>query len=436
MVKKKTSKIFFCILVVLLLPSFLICPNTVSAQDNETENEAAQLNQLGINAIVKNDYRQAIDYFERALSMLPGQKTIKNNLAVAYNNYGIALSNEKRYEDAKENLYRAIELDSGNNSYKENLTNIISTMASNYYMNGSYEVAQMELKQSLSLSPKHVPSLVLLGQTYYQTQDLEKAQEIWTKALSLDPGNKELQSLLSKVKKENLIETPLKQLDSSYFDIRFDKKAIESDIYDVRMYLQDAYRDVGRDLNYYPDYKIPVIIYTQEDFRSLRQTPQWVAGLYDGKIRLPLKNGGIPEQEFKCLLWHEYTHAVIFSLSNGNCPIWFNEGIAKFEEAKVAPPDLSLFINAVKNKSLLPFSQLSSYFSMNAKPEQVALAYLEAYIFVEFVMDRWNYRVIRDVLEYIKHGKSFDDAFYEITNRTPEKLHDEWIEYIKRKYCA
>lgn len=423
---KRKTLIILTLLILLILES---------GYPISKEEEAGRWNQMGVDALNRNEYFSAIDYFQRALQILPKNGTIKKNLAITYNNYAIALIEKNNYEDAKEYLYKAIELEKDNLDYKKNLANIISSMAERYYKKGEYELAIMQLKESLALLPEHVPSLTLLGQVYYEKQELEKAQKVWEKAYRYDLGNIELKQMLARLKEEKEVETQFKQLDAYYFDIRFDKDAVSSEIYYIRYYLQRVYQDVGRDFDYYPQHKIPVLLYTQEDFRRIRKTPEWVSGIYDGKIRLPVRNGEPLITEFKHLIWHEYTHVVVFYLTDGKCPVWFNEGLAKYEELKQDPIDPSLLKKAIKENTLIPLNQLDQCFSLSTNPEKLNLAYLEAYSFIKFILDRWNFSVIRGTLKHLKAGVPIEEAIYRETYRKMGKLEKDWREWLQRKYC-
>lgn len=418
----------------IIIISLLFYTDYSIARDIEREQRAAKYNQSGIEALNKNDYIQAIDFFNQALQILPKNITVKKNLAITYNNYAITLNGENNTEDAKEYLYKAIELEKDNIHYKENLANIISSLAEKYYKDGEYDIAIRQLTESLALLPKHIPSLLLLGQIHYQMQELEKAQNVWERAYKYDPHNSELKQMLSRLKNEKLIETDLKQLDAYYFDIRFDKTVIDEEIYDVRYDLRDAYRDVGRDFNYYPQHKIPVILYAQEDFQKLRQTPDWVSGIYDGKIRLPIKNNGFSITELKKIIWHEYTHAVVFDLTDGRCPTWLNEGLAKYEELKQEKPDLTILKKAINENYCVPINKLESSFSLKNDPEKLNIAYLEAYSFIDFILNRWSFYLIKDILSHLKQGKSLEEAFYEETGRSMNKLNKDWCDYVQERY--
>ena len=94
--------------------------------------------------------------------------------------------------------------------------------------------------------------------------------------------------------------------------------------------LERAYNRVGTDLSYYPSVRVPVILYTKKDYRSLTASPEWSGGLYDGKIRLPIGGAAHMTPMLRGVLFHEYTHVVVRELTKGNCPSWLNEGLAEY----------------------------------------------------------------------------------------------------------
>jgi len=86
--------------------------------------------------------------------------------------------------------------------------------------------------------------------------------------------------------------------------------------------LEDAYSQIGRDLDYYPSEPITVILYTNQDFRDVTQAPGWAGGYFDlrdGKIRVPVRGAEGKEALLRTVLFHEYVHALIFSIA-GSAP--------------------------------------------------------------------------------------------------------------------
>ena len=59
-----------------------------------------------------------------------------------------------------------------------------------------------------------------------------------------------------------------------------------------------------------------------------RGRPGWSGGLFDGRIRLPIRGGLADRREFERVLTHEYVHALVHSVAAGGVPAWLNEGLA------------------------------------------------------------------------------------------------------------
>lgn len=82
-----------------------------------------------------------------------------------------------------------------------------------------------------------------------------------------------------------------------------------------------------------PPSPIEVILYPAEDFKAVvSYGPDWAEGLFDGRIRIPVRQGlgagGIRDLEL--VLRHELVHALLALMSDGRqIPPWFDEGLAQ-----------------------------------------------------------------------------------------------------------
>lgn len=416
--------------IVLILFSF----NFHLVAESNDRQVAYEFNLDAIKALETQEYLVALDFLERALMLLPEDKTLMSNLSVAYNNYAIHLSEDGYGREAKEYLYKAIEAIPKDIQAKKNLVTIIYNYAGSLRQKGKYAEAINELKEALGVNPEHVPSLILLGQIYYQQQELKKAKELWDKAYRYDRRNDMLNKLRKKLKEEEQVENNLRRSKSTHFNINYDKEMIGDEVYDIRYYLKEAYREIGQDFNFFPEQEIVVLLYKKKDFKSISRMPDWVGGIFDGKIRLPVTEEKIPEKEMKRLIWHEYTHAIVYEIGGGNCPKWFNEGLATWEESKQATLNLEILKKAINNKTLIPLESLNSYLSVKSNSDKVHLAYLEAYTFIEFLLERRNFYTINQLLKEFKKGKSADEAFRTVFYRSFNRINNEWLEFLKERY--
>jgi hypothetical protein len=155
---------------------------------------------------------------------------------------------------------------------------------------------------------------------------------------------------LSKLNSEQAIEKQFDRAGNVHFDLRYQDDVGYSTAYDLRTVLDQARRDVGRDFGYWPRHQLVVLVYSEEAFKQVRQGPDWIAGLYDGKIRVPVSRNPTAQASLNSTLIHEYTHAIIHDITQNQCPVWLNEGLAEFEEARTRKPNLQHLQLAVSNK--------------------------------------------------------------------------------------
>ena len=355
--------------------------------------EAADWNKLLEKAVREERYGQALDYLGRIEVKQPGDPSIRIAKIQLLTQLGRQLYREKKYSQARDILLDA-----------------------------------------LDLNPANYAALVTLGEIAYYTQRLEKAEDYWTQALALRPGDQRIAGLLKRLRKEQAVEGKLNFSNLANFDIRFHAGDKDYDIYDIQSYLLEAYREIGYDFGFYPSRSLVVILYTKEEFDRLRSTPRWVGGIYDGRIRLPVKSGGLSSSVFKKILWHEYTHALIHDLAGDNCPTWLHEGLAQHEEAKVAPVDQRAFETALEKGTLLSLSALNGAFAFSQPPETVNLAYAQAYSLTDYLIRKYGFWRINLILKRIKEGANWKKAFRDELIMTVPEIEREWRRELEEGY--
>jgi len=92
--------------------------------------EAKELNNKAVLALVNKDYDLAIKYLEEALTLDPSYRIARINLATAYNNSGLA-KKDKDPAQALKYFHNACLIDPENVTSKTNLANIIEKMGKN-----------------------------------------------------------------------------------------------------------------------------------------------------------------------------------------------------------------------------------------------------------------------------------------------------------------
>ena len=359
----------------------------------------------------------------------------KQQLSVAYNNYAIQLSNAGDWSEAALKLRKAISLDPRNNRFQRNLGTV--------YLEHAYALSKerrssgaMLHRQAKSLATKALqydPSLVaahlLIGDIEYSNQQLWQARISWTKALKLDPKSSVVRERLERLKSEYAVEKKFDRAGSAYFDLRYQDNIDPTTASDLRSVLRQARKEVGGDFQYWPKHRIVVLIYSPEGFSKVRRGPDWAAGIYDGKIRVPYPDSEAARAGVRPTLYHEYTHALIHDLTGNRCPVWLNEGIAEFQEAKLRQGSIDLLRVAARIDRLIPLNQLDSGFA-SSDARTAGLAYQQSFSIVSYLADKQGFFRLRRLLQHLAQGDDLDAAFKKEYFVTTDQLESKWRRWL------
>ena len=372
-----------------------------------------------------------------------GDENLRNQLAIAHNYYAMVLGNQKKWEEATRQMEEALRLDRHNARFKENLSLVHLNHAYQLYQEPnrthSYQSyrhlkAKGLVEKTLRLNSKLAPAYVLLGDIEYDNQQLPKAELAWQKAQRLDPAINGLASRLDRVGRESKVESKMKSVGDVYFNLRYDDSVKQSSGFDIRRVLREARKDVGRDFRYRPQHKIVVLLYSKEAFGKVRESaPEWVSGIYDGKIRIPVPESQQDLRSVKKTVVHEYTHAVVHELSQGRIPHWFNEGLAEYQAAKYAKTSkpASSLKQALDADELVPWSQIESLFN-GRSIDQVRLGYDQSHSVVAYLAQRYGFWHIPRLLKQMAQGVSFEEALRQEFKFPAERLEKDWKRWLPR----
>jgi tetratricopeptide (TPR) repeat protein len=377
------------------------------------------------------DWVETIQKLERS----GGSRSNKRQLAVAYNNYAIELSDQGKWGAAEGNLRRALKLDPQNGRFKQNLAttylNHAFASTKERKSNGSYLHSEgLKLaKKVLQYESDSSEAYILIGDIEYANQRLDLARVAWTKAKKLDPSSSDIKDRLDRLSNESSVEKSFDKAGSAYFDLRYQGNIHSSTAYDLRSVLMQARRDVGREFYYWPRHRIVVLIYSPENFAKVRRGPDWAAGVYDGKIRVPFSDSPSARESVKSTLVHEYTHALIHDLTGRSCPVWLNEGIAEYQEAKLRKGSLQKLRIAARIDQLIPLDQLDAAFRTN-DVDKALLAYQQSYSLVTYLVERHQFFRVRRILEHLTAGETLDNAFKKEYFVSAEQLEKKWKKWL------
>ena len=186
-------------------------------------------------------------------------------------------------------------------------------------------------------------------------------------------------------------------------------------------FLEDRYREFTSVYRHSPSQPITVLLYPEQAFRDVTQAGAEVAGLYDGKIRVPL--GGLKklDREAARVLSHELTHAIVQSKSRGNCPRWLHEGLAQIAEGRT-----------LRRSEVLSVARVVSADSPQTWPD-AAFSYPAALSLTRFLENRRSFDLLVALLDEIGDGVTPDAAFSSLYGATYAELAAAWAESLHRE---
>jgi tetratricopeptide (TPR) repeat protein len=351
---------------------------------------------------LQGEQEKALDELQKGFSLFPYDESIRKRLTAAYGAMGKRQLKRMQFDEAAENFENARKLSPDNQVY-----GIMKGIA--LYAGKKYDAAAVELEQARRNGGDNLTILLYLGHIYYDSGDLGKAIEEWDRALAMEPGNKPIRDKAAKARRELVVESRMDRGYSSMFVISYDE-GTRSELADsVLDTMEAAYNRVGYDLSHYPVTRVPVILYTKRDYRSVTSGPEWSGGLYDGKVRLPI--GGALEitPMLRGVLFHEYTHVVVGEITKGNCPTWLNEGLAEVEGRKEFTPPVAELETAAKTGEFIPFRALEGSLS-SLDTRKALLAYQQSYSLVNFMITAYGMHKVREILVNLGSGMGSEAA--------------------------
>ncbi|MDD5132637.1 MAG: tetratricopeptide repeat protein [bacterium] len=358
---------------------------------------AIEYNNLGIEYDNAGDHDRARQYLEQAHALAPDNEIIKKNLATVYNNYGLKLMIENKYEAALDNFDRAAGLDHENWSVFVNLGNL-------KYKQGKNEDAIIH----------------------------------WNKALALHPDLPQIRDKVNSMEKENKVGENFSRREFAHFEVKYEGFARQDLAGKALSILNDAYYKIGSDLNYFPADKVTVIIYNKNQYGEVTGNPDWLPGQAEGNgtIRLTADDIEKSEDRLQNVLYHEYTHVLLYRKLGMKIPRWLEEGLAQSKEPNggnnLSGAELALLKKHLDQGDLISLAKLET--AWDSDQETTTLAYYEAKALVLYLIDRYTMYQVSAILEKYKTSKDINQAFKETLYLDQSQVEQSWLAWLKTKH--
>ena len=356
-------------------------------------------NDAGLRSLEAGDPQAAARSFEAALALLPDDPVLARNLSRARLDAGAAAYREGRMADAGEWFARAAEAhpDDGAPAWWQ---------ARLLLQQGRRAAAAEALDEALAAFPESAALLRLRADLAWLAGDLDIALADLAAARALLPEDEALKKRVQQLEEEQRAFASFLTDSTAHFDCRYDPadtRLVEA-MPELRSDFEDAYHDVVEALGIRPEQRLLVIFLDPERYGGA--APAWSSGLYDGRVRVLVRDPESQRAALQATLRHELTHAMLYTLGAG-IPTWLHEGLAQQLEG-VDPVHARARLRA-SGLSLAAAALVQDWTEWSDRG-RVAEAYAYALAFCAWLPERYGSGAVQNLLLALP-GRGFDEAW-------------------------
>ncbi len=136
-------------------------------------------------------------------------------------------------------------------------------------------------------------------------------------------------------------------------------------------------------------------------------------------------------------LWHEYMHVITLQMTDYRIPRWFSEGLSVYEERRARPgwgDDWNvMFVGSFGAGRWFTIADLDAAFLRPRSPQDVPIAYFEASQIVEFIVDRYGFDAVLNMLALYRDKAKTPDVLRQALKLSESDFDREFNAYVETK---
>ena len=273
----------------------------------------------------------------------------------------------------------------------------------------------------LADEPDDPHALLLMGEVRFREGLMDEAIVLWEKAGTFAPSaaiRAELAGRLAGARRLMAAEAGFARSDSAHFFLKYDGEEASPDLArEILAWLDATFDQLSVRMSHVPERSIGVVLYPRRSFREATASPDWVGGLFDGQVRVPI--GGLVslDSSIRRVLLHELAHAFITSKTRGNAPRWIQEGYAQVIEGKSAL-DLRQ-----------PLAQ--AFHMLGGVASASEFTYPKSLSQMEFFLKTWSESHFLDLLDHLGRGTDIEASLRQVTGLGEMEFLSAWGAWLE-----
>lgn len=256
--------------------------------------------------------------------------------------------------------------------------------------------AALELaEKSMKVNGRDYYSLVIAGVAAYEMDDMKTALDYLHQARTLKADEK-LDGWIAKIERENSSDKSGEKLFGTRFVLRYENGKLDSDTARTMIAsLEQEFSRISAELGCRTEERIVTVVQSKAAYFASTGASEWSGGHYDGKIRIPMMEGGMNDR-YRRAFAHEVVHACLAQMAN--YPAWLHEGLAQRLSGDSLTAEQKTFVRGETRKGAAPkLSALAASWT-TASAGRAAISYAVSLAAVDLMMDRYRAYGIQNVL--------------------------------------
>jgi len=232
--------------------------------------------------------------------------------------------------------------------------------------------------------------------------------------------------------------------ETEHFIVKVDPRTDAVLLDQVADYMEEIYPEITGDYGHEPAEKTIIEFFPNHQHFSARVSGRgWVPtiGASTGRV-IAMVSPDREKSSFGAYNWatvlrHEFTHTVTLSATNNRIPRWLTEGCAVSQQ-----PDrrnyeaVKQLVTATRTKKLFPIAELNWAFVRPRKAGDRSLAYAQGEWTLEYIITRYGYKTIGEMLEAFGKGQTQRRVFQTVLSTTEAQFDKDFRQYALEEIQA
>ena len=312
------------------------------------------------------------------------------------------------------------------------------------------EEAWADVKALLVNEPKDPQLLDLAAQVAFHRGDYPEALKLMKSAIEAGGGDEKRKGFALFIEQTIGVVTPFKGYESAHFIVSLDERQDGILVDYLTDTLEKTYQVMAQQYGFQPGEKIRVEVlpdarafYYASTLSARDIEVTGAVGLAQfNKLMLLSPRTLVYGYRWLDALSHEYMHYLIMKLTANKAPIWFHEGLAKYEETRwrngpsyLSPLYQTLLAHALADGKLIDFDRMEPSLIKLETPEDVQLGYAQAASAIEFIIARAGHPGLAEIMNrmgtYTDKGASA--PINAVLGLNFQEFEGGWKEFLKSR---